>query len=70
MNLSDDLKKIDKTFKETIVKNSFFIMTIMDILNHFNLRLVNIGIIHQKLEEKVGQIKTLITSFFFLDQLY
>ena len=38
-------------------------MTIMDILNHFNLGLVNIGIINQKLEEKVGQIKTLITSF-------
>ena len=48
------LKKTDKTVKKTIVKNNFFIMTIMDILNHFNLGLVNIGIIHQKLEEKVG----------------
>ena len=48
------LKKTGKTFKKTIVKNNFFIMTIMDILNHFNLGLVNIGIIHQKLEEKVG----------------
>ena len=37
----------------------------MDILNHFNLRLDNVGIIHQKLEELTGKIKTLITSFLF-----
>ena len=43
-------------------------MTIMDILNNFNLKLVNVGIIHQKLEEIVGQINILIISFlFFLD---
>ena len=76
LTLSDDLKKVDKTFKETIDfpkkqipsllfdrSKLFFIMTIMDILNHFNLRLCNVGIIHQKLQEIVGQIKTLITSF-------
>ena len=41
-------------------------MTIMNILNHLNLGLVNIGIIHQKLEEIVGQRKTLLTSFLLL----
>ena len=40
-----------------------FIMTIMDILNHFNLSLVNFGIIHQNLEEMIGQIMTLIILF-------
>ena len=45
--------------------NTFFIITITDILNHFSLRLVNVGIIHQKLEEVVAQIKSLITSFLF-----
>ena len=40
-------------------------MTIMDILNNFNLKLVNVGIIHQKLEEIVGQINILIISFLF-----
>ena len=40
-------------------------MTIMDTLNHFNLRLVNVGIIRQKLEEIVGQINNLI--FILLD---
>ena len=62
--LSDDLKKIDKTFKEMIDvskkelllllfdrPNTFFIVAIMDILNHFNLSLVSVGIIHQNLEE-------------------
>ena len=39
-------------------------MTIMNILNHLNLGLVNIGIIHQKLEETVGQ--SLLTSFLLL----
>ena len=64
------LKKTGKTFKKTIVKNNFFIMTIMDILNHFNLGLVNIGIINQKLEEKVGQIDFNNLIFVVLDQLY
>ena len=45
-------------------------MTIMDILNHFNLGLVNIGIINQKLEEKVGQIDFNNLIFVVLDQLY
>ena len=31
----------------------------------FSLRLVNVGIIHQKLEEIVGQKKTLISSLLF-----
>ena len=72
-------KKNDKTFKETtdLSKKNYhhfclidqmllFIMTIMDILNHFNLSLVNVGIIHQNLEEMVGQITTLIISFLFI----
>ena len=79
LNLSDDLKKksIKLLKRQQIYQKSkyhhfclidqilFFIMTRMDTLNHFNLRLVNFGIIHQKLEEIVGQIKTLITSFLF-----
>ena len=31
-------------------------MVIMGILNHFSLKLVNVGIIHQKLDEIVGKI--------------
>ena len=45
-------------------------MTIMDMdtLNHFNLRSVNVGIIHQKLEEILGQINDFNNLIFiFLD---
>ena len=79
MILSDDFKKSIKLLKRQQIyqKNKyhqfylidqtlFFTMTIMNILNHLNLGLVNIGIIHQKLEEIVGQRKTLLTSFLLL----